>query len=277
MASVCNVVVRFRGDGVGGDRWKPPALRVVKIDPSAALCTVDVAHATLNHARHRPLTCPSKQRIANAGHGTHTAATAAGSTLTTPAETVTCDPSRSQVLGCGGGCITPTGSSSNSSDASDNDSDEVSINRLCPMFGCEGAATEEQCLGDDVSETLSDHGGMAQGAKIAVMDIFFKDYSYGDLAGNGLWEACLSAGCRIHSNSYGVDKRCELSSMDLAYDDFMYNVRERKRGVEAEGRGGERRVWREKEFLGTLETRCFHLASAAGKRSSRRTCKFLGF
>ncbi|CAM9611967.1 unnamed protein product, partial [Hapterophycus canaliculatus] len=151
------------------------------------------------------------------GHGTHTAATVAGSTLSTPAETVACKTGSGKVVGCAGGCIYP------SSDAKDSYSDDDGIDRLCPMFDCVGGDTEEQCLGDDVGETLSDHGGVAQGAKIAVMDIFFDDYSYGDLAGNGLWEACLSAGCKIHSNSYGVDKRCELSSVDLLYDDFMYN------------------------------------------------------
>ncbi|CAM9533797.1 unnamed protein product [Scytosiphon promiscuus] len=150
------------------------------------------------------------------GHGTHTAATIAGSTSTDPAETVACNGGK--VTGCGGGCI-----STNATIIDDSDGDDTSIDRLCPMFGCVGGYTDEQCLTDDVGQTLSDNGGMAQGAKIAVFDIFFKDYSYGDLAGNGLWEACLAAGCKIHSNSYGVDKRCELSSVDLLYDDFMYN------------------------------------------------------
>ncbi|CAM9519334.1 unnamed protein product [Ectocarpus fasciculatus] len=67
---------------------------------------------------------------------------------------------------------------------------------------------------------------MAQGAKIAAIDIFFGDYSYGDLAGNGLWETCEDAGCRIHSNSYGVDLRCQLTALDVLYDEYMYENQE---------------------------------------------------
>lgn len=159
-------------------------------------------------------------------HGQHVAGTVAGSTLNTPAEVVPC--TGGEVVGCAGGCI-PTELPSRNTEADDDDDGDNSpdsdedIDRLCPMHGCVGAVEDQQCLGDDVSATLSEHGGMAQGAKIAVMDIFMGRYSYADLAGKGLWEACLNAGCKIHSNSYGVDKRCELSSMDLVYDDFMYS------------------------------------------------------
>ena len=150
------------------------------------------------------------------GHGSHTAGTAAGSPFSSPAEVVECESGK--VTGCGGGCISSDGL------ATDDDADDEGIDRLCPMFDCYPADEEQQCLDDDVSETLSEHGGMAQGAKLSMFDIFKGDYSYGDLAGNGLWEACLDAGCKIHSNSYGADKRCELSPLDIVYDDFMYQV-----------------------------------------------------
>ena len=108
--------------------------------------------------------------------------------------------------------------------SSTDDGDDTDLDKLCPAFDCAGAE-EARCLGDDVGETLAAHGGMAQGAKLAIFDIFFGDYSFGDLAGNGLWEACKDAGCRIHSNSYGVDSRCKLGPVDLLYDAFMYEVR----------------------------------------------------
>lgn len=149
------------------------------------------------------------------GHGTHVAGTAAGATLNSPAELVVCDDN--DVVGCVGGCV--SGSYTPPTDAYE----DVNLDRLCPMFDCAGLS-ERQCLSDDVAETLADHGGMAQGAKLAIMDIFFGKYSYGDFAGNGLWESCLGAGCKVHSNSYGMDSRCELSSMELMYDDFMYQV-----------------------------------------------------
>lgn len=165
------------------------------------------------------------------GHGSHTAGTVAGSTIHDPATTMSC--TGTEMLGCGGGCFSDEleGSSyslSNFDDADDddytvNDTPAASINKLCPMLGCEGG-NDDQCLSDDVGETLAEHGGMAQGAKLAVFDMFFGDYSYGDLAGNGLWEACMDAGCKLHSNSYGVDSRCELSALDLMYDDFMHKV-----------------------------------------------------
>lgn len=119
------------------------------------------------------------------------------------------------MLGCVGACI--------SADETDSDDEAIDVDRLCPMFNCDGE-DEQRCLSDDVSETLTEHGGVAQGAKLAIFDMFYGDYSYGDLAGNGLWEACLDAGCKVHSNSYGVDSRCELSALDLMYDDFMYQV-----------------------------------------------------
>lgn len=152
-----------------------------------------------------------------AGHGTHTAGTAAGSTLNSPAETTDCETGKT--LSCAGACIDTTGGS---------DDDLVSyyyqvddIDRICPFFGCDDS---EVCLGDDVGVTLAENGGMAQGAKLAVFDIFAGETSLGTYAGNGLWEPCLEAGCKIHSNSWGFDGVCLLSALDILYDDFMYQV-----------------------------------------------------
>ena len=172
------------------------------------------------------------------GHGTHTAGSAAGATLHDPATTVDCTGTK--MLGCGGGCFSDEAgdtsySLSDFDDVVDDDftvngTPPLSINKLCPMFGCEGG-NDDQCLSDDVGETLAEHGGMAQGAKLSIFDMFFGDYSYADLAGNGVWESCMDAGCKLHSNSYGVDSRCELSALDLMYDDFMYKVKVHDRCV----------------------------------------------
>ena len=91
------------------------------------------------------------------------------------------------------------------------------------MFGCSDSINDV-CLGDDVSKILADHGGMAQGAKLAIFDIFLDIFGLADTAGNGLWEACLDTGCKLHSNSYGSDGLCTLSPMEPEYDDFMYKV-----------------------------------------------------
>ena len=154
-----------------------------------------------------------------AGHGTHTAGSAAGATLNAPAETVTC--SGSDALGCVGGCINPVSPTDDL--LSYSQFFYYDLDRLCPSFGC-GGYGEEVCLGDDVDKTLMEHGGIAQGAKLAIFDIFYADFGLGSYAGNGVWEACLEAGCKIHSNSYGGDNVCELGAADVGYDDFMYNV-----------------------------------------------------
>lgn len=158
-----------------------------------------------------------------AGHGTHTAGSAAGATLTRPADPVTC--SGTDRLSCVGGCIDDDTSYSIDDLASlFIQLGTVDIDRICPMFGCDDS-TNDVCLGDDVSETLTNHGGMAQGAKLAIFDVFLEDHGLSDTAGNGLWEACLDAGCKLHSNSYGSDDLCTLSPVELEHDDFMYKVR----------------------------------------------------
>ena len=101
---------------------------------------------------------------------------------------------------------------------------QTDLDRLCPSFDC-GGYEEEVCLGDDIDDTLTDHGGMAQGAKFAIFDVFVGVYGYSHLAGNGMWVACLEAECKVHSNSYGGDTLCEMSETAVSHDDFMYNVR----------------------------------------------------
>ena len=66
---------------------------------------------------------------------------------------------------------------------------------------------------------------MARGAKLAIFDGFAGDAGQMHYPGNGLWESCLDAGCKIHSNSWGIENVCELTSLDILYDDFMYKVR----------------------------------------------------
>lgn len=146
------------------------------------------------------------------GHGTHVSGSVAGSTLHTPAKKVTCDDDL--VMGCLGVCIP---------EARNETFEGIDPNRLCPRFDCDGQE-EALCLGDDVSQTLTKHGGMAQGAKLAVFDIFYGQYSYADFAGTDLFKSCMGAGCKVHSNSYGIDSRCVLGALEVLYDDFMYEV-----------------------------------------------------
>lgn len=157
------------------------------------------------------------------GHGTHTAGSAAGATLNTPAETATCSET-TKVPGCVGSCI-DVASTSWGDDVLYPLPDEKNIDVLCPMLGCDDE-TDQRCLSDDVGQTLAENGGMAQGAKIAFFDIFSAGDGYGSYPGNGLWESCLEAGCKVHSNSWGEeDPPCLVRAMDLEYDDFMYKVR----------------------------------------------------
>lgn len=97
------------------------------------------------------------------------------------------------------------------------------LDRICPAFGCD-EMTEPWCLSDDVGQTLTDHGGMAQGAKLSIFDVFYGIGGYSHLAGNGLWEPCAEAGCKIHSASLGGDTQCEADAITIVYDEFMYKV-----------------------------------------------------
>ncbi|CAM9360718.1 unnamed protein product, partial [Hapterophycus canaliculatus] len=150
-----------------------------------------------------------------AGHGTHTAGTAAGATLNNPAETVTCEGG--QTLGCAGACIDATGSDD---DLVTSFYQRYDVDRQCPIFGCDDDT--EACLGDAVGTTLAENGGMAQGAKLSIFDVFLGELGLTSFASNGLWEPCLEAGCKIHSNSWGGAGACALGANDLQYDNFMY-------------------------------------------------------
>ncbi|CAM9635784.1 unnamed protein product [Ectocarpus sp. 4 AP-2014] len=153
----------------------------------------------------------------SAGHGTHTAGSAAGATLNDPAETLTC--SGDETLGCVGACI----------DESETTDDLVSsalqialpdLDRLCPIYGCDDST--DPCLSDEVDETLTNNGGMAQGAKLSIFDVFFEVFGLIEVLGNGVWEPCLEAGCKVHSLSLGGDALCGLGESEILYDNFMY-------------------------------------------------------
>ncbi|CAM9536300.1 unnamed protein product, partial [Laminaria digitata] len=155
------------------------------------------------------------------GHGTHTAGSVAGATLHTPAETVVC--SEPKEVGCVGGCIDRNDPrwSDDLTPSSSQTPWEGDLDRICPEFGCDNT-TEPWCLSDDVSQTLTDHGGMAQGAKLSIFDVFLGESSLSNYPGNGLWEPCAEAGCKIHSASLGGDTECVVTSISIVYDDFMY-------------------------------------------------------
>ena len=162
-----------------------------------------------------------------AGHGTHTAGSAAGATLNDPAETVTCEDG--ETLSCVGGCIDDNPYYAYRTDdlITSYYATVFDIDRLCPLFsdfGCDNSEYTE-CLGDDVSETLTSNGGMAQGAKLAIFDAFYGGRGLAGTVGNGLWEPCAEADCKVHSNSWGGDLGCMLGPNDVLYDEFMYEVR----------------------------------------------------
>lgn len=153
-----------------------------------------------------------------AGHGTHTAGSAAGSTLATPAETVTCEAGSE--VSCVGKCLTTAEATAAAAD------NLLTWDTLCPQFDCDGAGGA--CLSDDVSETLTDNGGIARGAKIAVFDVSIDGTAvWASLAGNGLWNATEGTGCMVHSNSWGGDLNCNIDSETASFDQYMYEVRRR--------------------------------------------------
>lgn len=151
-----------------------------------------------------------------AGHGTHTAGSAAGSTLATPAETVTCETGSE--VSCIGKCLTTAEATEAASD------NLLTWDTLCPQFDCDGGAGSS-CLSDDVAETLTDNGGIARGAKISVFDVSIDGTAvWASLAENGLWDATEGTGCMLHSNSWGGDADCNIDSETVAFDQYMYEV-----------------------------------------------------
>lgn len=157
------------------------------------------------------------------GHGSHTAGSVAGATRNVPAETVTCNEPRE--LGCVGGCIDRDAPvwSDDVNPYSSQSPWHGDIDRVCPELSCDDT-TEPWCLSDDVSQTLTEHGGMAQGAKLSIFDVFYGEHSLSHYAGNDLWQPCAEAGCKIHSASIGGDVWCVPDAITMVYDDFMYKV-----------------------------------------------------
>lgn len=158
-----------------------------------------------------------------AGHGTHAAGSAAGATLSFPANTTTCASDR--VLSCVGGCIVENSLSGDDLvSASLQNSLQADIDRLCPKYGCDGWG-DEVCLSDDAATTLAEHGGMAPGAKISVFDVLTETITIGTyLAGSGLWDPAMEIGGKLHSNSWGGDLDCQVDFLDVLFDRWMFNV-----------------------------------------------------
>lgn len=151
-----------------------------------------------------------------AGHGTHTAGSAAGATVTTPAETATCDTGRE--LGCLGECMTTAEANAAVEDVL------LQWKVLCPQFDCDESGGT--CLSEDVAETLESNGGVARGAKLSIFDASTNGAAmWAFVAGNGLWNATVGTGCVLHSNSWGSDADCAIDSATVAFDQYMYEVR----------------------------------------------------
>lgn len=151
------------------------------------------------------------------GHGTHTAGSAAGATLVTPAATVTCDDG--DFLGCIGTCLTTTEIGVLLAD------NALSWDTLCPAYSCDDLGMS--CLEDDVSATLTENGGVAQGAKISVFDASLDGNAvWASWALNGLWDSAIGTESYLHSNSWGGDEFCTVNSESVTYDGYMYEVSE---------------------------------------------------
>ena len=153
------------------------------------------------------------------GHGSHTAGTAAGVMLDSPAELTGC--SADEELGCVGGCFESTDLDEMAAN------DEVDLSTLCPAQDCDGwGGSALPCLANDPVETLTTHGGLAPGAKIAVFDVVAEDglLVWASLALNGLWDAVEDTGCKVHSNSWAGEAICQVDYMSVEFDGYMYEV-----------------------------------------------------
>lgn len=153
------------------------------------------------------------------GHGSHTAGTAAGVMLDSPAELEGC--SADEELGCVGGCF-----ESNVLDELATNGD-VNLDTLCPAHNCDGWGVYGiPCLTNNGVATLTTHGGFAPGAKIAVFDVSADDglLIWAGYALNGLWDAVAGTGCKVHSNSWAGAATCQVDSMSVEFDGYMYEV-----------------------------------------------------
>ncbi|CAN0390119.1 unnamed protein product, partial [Pylaiella littoralis] len=219
-----NKIFTFDDASVDGRHRIVQYINLIKPDNTPE--ELDASFTTRDGRKFPWLTAGEFENDKAAGHGTHVAGSAAGATLYTPAETIACE--NGKIIGCVGGCINQNASAG---DLTDDDLVTTSehaashaffdIDRLCSDFGC-GEESNKLCLRNNVSETLTKSGGVAPGAKLAIFDAVFKHDFAGGFAGNGLWEACVEAGCRLHSNSYGSDNECMLTPSDILYDEFMY-------------------------------------------------------
>lgn len=164
------------------------------------------------------------------GHGTHTAGSAAGATISFPVVTEDCTDGRE--VSCVGGCIDADAVFAGDDLLSSWESfytnlpfAPVDLDRLCPRYDCDGV-DETFCLGNDAGVTLAEHGGIARGAKLAIFDVLDHFGAIGiELAGNGIWEPAMEAGSKLHSSSWGGLNECRYLPMDVLHDSFMYNVR----------------------------------------------------
>ena len=190
------------------------------------------------------------------GHGTHTAGTAAGAVLNRPATTGAC--ATNETLGCIGTCLSVAEETSLLAD------DFLTWDTLCPQFNCDYFG--DPCLGEDVSATLTESGGVAQGAKISVFDVSVDGQNVSaHLVMNGQWESTIGTGSFVHSNSYGSDIDCNVDSQTVAYDEYMYEVRH------------EAFVWRCTFFsFGAIEAFSFNVGGRTTEEIwFQETCGFL--
>lgn len=152
------------------------------------------------------------------GHGSHTAGTAAGATITSPVQLEPC--TGGDELGCLGGCL-----DSDTIDYLTSDS-MFDPDTLCPRFDCDGYGENlNNCLDDDTVEMLTTHGGVAPGAKLSIFDVSLDGaFVWAELALNGLWEAARETSCKIHSNSWGGTGVCTVDDLAVSFDEYMYEV-----------------------------------------------------
>lgn len=139
--------------------------------------------------------------------------------LDSPAELEGC--SIFEELGCVGGCF---GSKDLDDLVANND---INLDTLCPAHGCDGwGESGIPCLANDTVATLTTHGGVAPGAKIAVFDVSAEDglLVWAGLALSGLWDAVENTGCKVHSNSWAGQATCEVDIMSVDFDSYMYEV-----------------------------------------------------
>lgn len=139
--------------------------------------------------------------------------------LDSPAELTGC--SANEELGCVGGCFESKELDKLAADG------EVNLSTLCPAHDCDGwAGYGIPCLANDAVKTLTTHGGVAPGAKIAVFDVSAEDglLVWAGLALNGLWDAVEDTGCKVHSSSWAGEATCQVDYMSVEFDGYMYEV-----------------------------------------------------